>query len=122
MSELTPTQLGGALMARMLQRGGVNAAEEGGRMGVSRSSVYRALDELSGLRTVAVTNEGGWWYVATVEPTDYEAARRLLAVLREELEGTQHDTAFCRAMRRRDVATLVRLPGRMVEARPEPTA
>lgn len=122
MSAMTPTQQGGHLVARMMQRGAINAAEEADRMGVSRAHVYRALDELSALHTVAIANDRGWWYVNTLEPTDYEAARRLLAVLKEELAGTQHGTLFCRAMRRSDVATLVRLLCRMVEARPEPTA
>lgn len=119
MSDLTPTQMGATLIERMLRHGPINAAEEAQRMGVSRSSVYRALEDLSALHTVAVANDRGWWYVNLLDATEFDTARRMLVQIRAEIGCTPPGTLFCRAMRRSDMVQLERLLCRLVERRPE---
>lgn len=109
MSELTAIQKGAMLMARLLMHGPVRAADEAQRLGISPSSIYRLLNDLSALHEIPMTNDRGWWYIEYLNDTDFAHIRHMLPVLRDELEATPDGTAYCRPIRRRDVAILVRL-------------
>jgi hypothetical protein len=115
MSELTAIQKGARLMARLLMHGGVRADEEARRLNIPVSSLYRILGDLSNLREVPVTNDRGWWFVNWLKGSDYDSARRLLTLLRSEINMTSPNTLFCRPLQRTDMVMLERLLARMVE-------
>lgn len=109
MNDMSPAQQGALLMSRLLLHGPINAEDEARRMGVSRATMYRLLDDLSALHRVPVANDRGWWFVNLLEPTDYEDARRMLALVSDELAQTPPGTLYCRAFKRRDMMTMEHL-------------
>lgn len=119
MSDLTATQKGARLMARLLMHGAVKAAEEARRLEVGPSRIYEILNDISALHEVPMTNDRGWWYVEWLHPTEYEVARRLLTTVRTELEESG-GSLTCRPLRRADVADMEKLLERMVEGKRRP--
>jgi hypothetical protein len=114
MSELTATQKGARLMARLLMHGPVRAHDEAKRLSVTPARVYQILNDLSALHEVPMTNDRGWWYVEWLKASEYDQARALLARVKEELEAAD-DAAFCRPMPRTHMVAIKRLLERMVE-------
>ena len=115
MSDLTATQKGARLMARLLMHGAVKASEEARRLDIPLSSIYRILNDVSGLHEVPITNDRGWWYVQWLHPTEYEIARETLIRLRAEITESPPGPGWCRPLKRHDVVQLERLLARMVE-------
>lgn len=118
-SELTTAQKGALLMARLLLHGPLRAEREAQRMDVSRSTIYSLLNALSALHEVPIVNDRGWWYVQFLDDTEFERARYLLATLRAELEATPAGTAFCRPLKRAEIALLARLLEGLTQAEPQ---
>jgi hypothetical protein len=120
MSELTAYQKGARLMARLLMHGGIKAEEEARRLEIPRSTLYSILSDLSGLHDVPVANDRGWWYVQWLDETDYDAARRTLAILRAELDDIPPASGWSRPFRRNEVRQMARLIARMVDGVRQP--
>jgi len=119
-SDLTATQKGARLMARLLMHGAVKASEEAQRLEVGPARIYQILNDLSALHEVPMANDRGWWYIQWLHKTEYESARDLLLTLRAELEAVPTGSGWCRPLKRVDVAQIEKLLTRMVEGKQLP--
>jgi hypothetical protein len=119
-SDLTATQKGARLMARLLMHGAVKASDEAKRLEVGPARIYQILNDLSALHEVPMANDRGWWYIQWLHETEYEVAQRLLRTVRAELDEVPTGTGWCRPLKRGDVVQIEKLLARMVEGKQVP--